>query len=562
MEKILKGKKLEKIKDPEMWLTLVKRVLIIIGFIFLCQLDQVINSATGQVQHALRNYTGVAIAVFALCAYHPKDFLKIPYALWAVLFFTGRHFVLQWAQSNVGNLGQFESTVWNVGIYGILFIRMFYRFVIERKKPAMNWPVFGIWAAMMAGMLLSRNDEIWHRWFFLWFGVLYLTDYSEMDLDTLFTGMSEGIIIGFLLTQTRACMHRPYDVLRYTGMQSNSNTSALYYAVVYCAVLCKWYQMKLKHRRLILRLPFLILCGVLYSLAFFTMGRTALITMILVTLLFLVFQVLSRKRYKFREFLLDGAAILLSAVVCFVPTFWLVRYIPAYVNDPIYFEADNEETKVHKDDPIDSEKYIELEDVLKGAFGRILWFMDFSSKETSRLFRPSLVVYAAETTDIMESEEEPENPLASNAILPGTDKEHPMLGDQDKSNPVKIRTSIYRYYLKHLNLNGHTLKEHGVWISETYLAPHAHNVLLQMAYNYGIPVGCLFIIMIALVYIVLVHGIRTNITGRNYYYLLCMGGFTTVFFAFGTLEISWNFGQISLAAFFLALYCVCHRGQT
>ena len=555
MGQSLKEKIPEKIKDPEMWLTLVKRVLVIICLVFLCRLDQVVNSETGRVQFAMRNYTGVAIGVLALCAYHPKDFLKIPYALWALLFFAGRYFALRWAQSNVDGLGQFEATVWNVGIYGILFIRMFYRFVIERKKPGMNWPFFGIWAAMMTGMLLSRSDEVWHLWFFLWFGVLYLTDYSEKDFDTLFTAMVDGIIIGFLIVQTQACMHRPYDMFRYSGMQCNPNTNALFYTVAYCAVLCKWYQMKLKHRHLALRLPFVILSGVLVSLTLFTMGRTALITMFFVTLLFLIFQALSRRRHRFRELLTDGLAILLSAVVCFVPTFWLVRYIPAYVNDPVYFEGDgNADVKIQRDDPIDSEKYTELEDVLEGIFRRILWFADFGSREVSRLFRPSMVAYAAETAEVGEAEE-----YVDWATL-GTDSAHPMLTRaEDVSDDVKVRTSIYRYYLKHLNWNGHIGGEHGVWVSEGFLALHAHNVLLQMAFNYGMPVGCLFIAIIGLVYFALAANIRTSKKGRDYFYLLCMGGFTTVFVAFGMLEISWNYGQVSFAMFFVVLYLVCRR---
>ena len=51
----------------------------------------------------------------------------------------------------------------------------------------------------------------------------------------------------------------------------------------------------------------------------------------------------------------------------------MVRYIPAYVNDPVFFEGDDNAysmlMKIQKDDPVDSEKYVKLDDGSK----RIFW---------------------------------------------------------------------------------------------------------------------------------------------------------------------------------------------
>ena len=45
---------------------------------------------------------------------------------------------------------------WVIWIFGIVYIRMFYQYVIEKKKPEMNWPLFGVWMAMMICMVFSQ----------------------------------------------------------------------------------------------------------------------------------------------------------------------------------------------------------------------------------------------------------------------------------------------------------------------------------------------------------------------------------------------------------------------
>lgn len=544
---------------------LLKRIIYICGFLWLCYLDHIIGSATGYVQHALKNYTGVVIALVILTAYKIKDFIKLPYLLWLIIFLFGKHAVMTWADGRVYELGKLEAALWNAGIYGIVFLRLFYAWKVEGKKPCMRKPAFGIWLAMMIGMILIRPDLAWPKWFLLFFGCLYLTEFEEKDLNNLYSGMVEGIIIGFLLQQAYACMYRPYDMLRYEGMYSNSNINALSYLLAYGAVLCKWYQMKLKHRAILLQIPVIALTGVLIGLTFLTMGRTALIAMLLLTVLFLVFQVLSRKKGKFKSVALDTGAVVLAVLLCFVPTYYAVRYIPAYVDEPLFFEADMNklEKKIQKGDPIDSDLYTDLETVLQKSFGRLLWFLEKKEEEESfarRLFEPKLVVHAMDWSVEAEPATGESQRIQEEArFLRGEDKSVPLLTEEEAEDPIKVRFGIYKYYIENMKLIGQRSGVQDLWLTSGYSAPHAHNIFLHIAGEFGMIIGVLFVAVIGLTYHNILFGILEKRQGKWYYRLFVTVIFMSVVVTFGMLEICWTFGQLPFTMFFLVQYMTYHK---
>lgn len=554
---------------------LVKRIIYIVCFVWLCYLDHIIGSATGYIQHALKNYTGVVIAIIILTAYRIKDFVKLPYLLWIILFFLGRYGILSWTQGVVYEYDKLEAALWNVGIYGIVLIRLFYAWKVEGRRRRMWKVAFGVWLAMMLGMVSIRPDVTWAGWFLLFFGCFYLTEFREADLNNLYSGMLEGIIIGFLLMQTCACMFRPYDMLRYEGMYSNANINALFYLLTYGAVLCKWYQMKLKRRPILLRLPVIALTGVLFGLTFLTMGRTALLSMLLLTVLFLVFQMISRKRGRLRMVLLDAGAVVLAVFLCFLPTYYVVRYLPAYVDEPLFFEADMNklEKKIQQGEAIDSDKYTDLETVIEKSFGRLFWFRE----EVDATFHEwwsdrKLMVQAAGANALTLAEEgqvtvsavgmsigDGQSVSGLNSIKPGEDKTVPLLTAEEAEDPVKVRMEIYKYYIENTQWIGRREGTQDLWLTSSYSAPHAHNIFLHIAGEYGWIIGGLFLLMILLSYHNVLMGLVEKRQGKWYFRLFVTLIFTTVAVSFGMLEICWTFGQLPFTMLFLVQYMTFHR---
>ncbi len=551
-----------KLTQAQTWSLMVKRLVYILGVAWLCHLDRVVRTESFLEEDNLRNYTGVVIALIILTAYKLKDFMKIPYLVWTVLFFIGRHLTLQWGlDTGYVEYGRLEANVWCVGLYGLISIRMFIAWFMEKKPPRMHWGPFLLWMIMMLAMVILRWDIRWSKCFFVYFTFFYLTNYEEKDLNNLFSGVVEGLILGFLLVQGFAFFHRPYLEVRYLGAFCNSNNNALFYLVAYTAVLCKWYQMKLKRRFILFRLPLILLLGVIVSLTIFTMGRAAILVMIVNTVFFLVFQMLSRRRWKLLEAIIDGSAILLAILLTFMPTYEAVRWLPAYTADPVYFDEDYYKLKIHLEyDDMYSEKYIEFDEMWEEAFGRILWFLEESQVERIKnwFLRFTLVAEAASLPsgydgDVWEEYDEV-------YVEPGTDKNHPILNNkEDATDSAKVRMCIYQYYMEHLEWFGARSGASEVWVSPWYSAPHPHNVLLFIAGDYGICVGVAFIVVILFMCHRVLMGLAERKQGAWYYRLFLLLGYTTVLVGFGMVELNWDYGQTSFTLFFLVQYVLHHR---
>lgn len=574
-------------EKTEKWEMVAKRIIYIVGFVCLVLIDAIMGSETGGVRHGMKNYTGVVLGLVILTAYRLKDFLKLPYLLWTVIFFIGRAEILQWVEVNYWEhmVLRVNTALWAAGVYGLVVIRMLYLYIAEREKPKMNWPMFAVWLFTMVWMVVVQPETTWQLSILLYFAPFYLTNFKEKDLNNLYTGLAEGIIIGFLMVQGWALMHRPYDTMdfRYAGANSNCNINALFYCGVYSAVLCKWYQMKLRRRHVLLRIPIILLTGVVVSLTVFTGGRSALITEVLLTLIFLVFQALARKRGKILEFLLDGVILCGVILLCFEPTFKLVRYLPAIVDEPVYVDGENIETKIQQGDPIDDEKYVDFEEMLEENFGRILWFLESEEKTEDAvsqvgvlqrepakaefnllwLLGPSLKVEAANRS-IKVPEEWYEvywYPEDTMFMEPGCDSRHPILLPEEYNDYVKIRMAIWQYYFMELNLTGVHEETEGPWITRYFQAIHTHNFFLQMAYEFGWLVGVLLIFLSIQLYNKALFGIGERKSGAWYYRLFVTLSYATVMVAFGMLEMSWVFGYLSFTMFFLVQYVLYHKND-
>ncbi len=424
----------------------------------------------------------------------------------------------------------------------------------------MNWPCFGVWLVMAVSMAVIRSDIGWTEVVLITFLCFYLTDFNEKDLNNLFSGMLEGIIVGFFLIQVQAWRHRPYDTLRYLGMYSHANMNALLYLCTYCAVLGKWYLMKLKHRFVLLRVPFIVLAGLIVATMLYTGSRSAFMTVIPVTLVFLLFQMFSRKRWKLLELLIDGAVLVVSVVVSVLPAYGLIRYIPVNVDDPIYFEADKIEEKIQKGDEAYSEKYVEFDEASEEMFDRYLWFLDEETaqkveewiREFPDSLKTSLKVEAAEASDIASE--------AVEEIELGADPQHPLELSTPTFEGYDVRLDIYRYFWNKLTLIGEKGSKQGVWLKPWYQATHCHNLFLQMAYDFGIIIGIVFILVVLMLCIRVLVGLIRKKSGVWYYRLYVVAGFTTIFVVFGMTECVWIYGQLPFTMFFIVQYVLYHKG--
>lgn len=542
---------------------LIKRIVYILCMICLCQVDQVAGSGTYETILGVKNRTLLVVGIIILTAYDFKDFIKLPYLIWIVVY--GLYALLSFEgwKEVVEVEALLRTNLWVAGLYGILFIRMVYKFFLERKKPQIRLMPFIVCMIMLLGMVFIRIDYDWTKAIIMICVFLYLTNFKEKDLNNLYCGIIDGIIVGFFVIQIQAWMYRPYDKIRYEGMYTHPNLNALFYLCAYWAALGKWYLLKLKQRNVLLRIPFILLAGLIIGTMFYTGGRASFISAIVMTLVFLVFQSISRKKWKILEFVIDGFAVVLSIGVCIMPAFWLIRYVPMYVREPLYFAADEIyglEKKVQKHDQNDSVKYIEFDLAITKMFDRYLWFLDEATAEAIEAFirdfpdslELSLKADAAELEEFITFK-------LTATVEPGTDKYHPLVSSDDGEGIYDSRIDIYKYFLGKLKLIGDEDTIQGVWISRGYFASHCHNVFLQFAYDFGIIVGVIFILFVLISYITALIGLIKRRTGQNYFRLFVCVGYTTLFVTFGMLEQDWAYGQLAFMMFWIVQYVIVHK---
>lgn len=131
------------------------------------------------------------------------------------------------------------------------------------------------------------------------------------------------------------------------------------------------------------------------------------------------------------------------------------------------------------------------------------------------------------------------------------DNQEPILGDTEEFKSTSARLVIYSHYLKQLNWMGHSSSENGIQVTADYFAPHAHNLFLQYAFQYGIPAGIVFFLFLAAGGLRLLYLCFAKQKEPFYLPGLLLFAATVVF---GLTEAMWRSGLLSYNLMFLLPY--------
>ncbi len=503
-----------------------KQLLYTLCFFFLCVIDQRVFTGhpNNGIRETFRNLTGVCMAAIILSHYTWKEFVKykVYYLGWSVLAVIGLPIFFITGRAWLPFLNMWITTLLLIFIWGYVLLVTGISYFIEKRRPMLHKKPFAVWLVMMFLMIISRSDLIWPECYLIMFGCFYLTDFSKEERKFLLEGALQGIILAFVVFQGISCLFRPYDVIRYIGLYTNCNINALFYLVVLSAALTKLYDVKNRQSSKWLQLYYLFGTGAVLSFLFMTIGRTAWFAAFLMVIAFLCFLYGDKGK---KVWIRNGLALVLCVCLTFPICFAAARYLPPLPHHPlIFFEDRRYEAKVHPDDPWDSEKYTELEELFGAAFGQVSTLVN---SLTDHLF-PALKAAAAE-------------------IEPGQPG-HPLLDKSQGGDSIAIRSTIYRYFWKNLNWRGHTADEIGVQLLPGYWVGHAHNIFLQFGTNFGIPVMILLAVMIIWPLVICKKRLKTK---NNISYF---GSFMWLLIplSFGMLEFSWGIGTMPVFLLFFA----------
>lgn len=489
-----------------------KKIWYMLCFFALGIIDQRRGSAIGSIQMAAANCTGIVLAAMLLPSLNLKAFKHKIYIICTGIAIAGGWLSCVWGIKNYLYSEQWITGTLNILIWGYLLIYLIKEWKTTEATKRLRQPFFWAIGIMLLLMQLSSYGGILPLWMLLIFGGFYLIGIPQENRASFFQGMLNGIIMWFFIQQILAYGFRPYDYVRYRGLYSGETQNGLFYMIVYCAFLCKWIWAKEQGKnKLIVWLYFFMSAGSI-SFLLFTGGRSSLGGAAVTTILIYFMYDIIRKK-SFYSMLGHIVTFGLCVIITVPLVYGTIRYLPTILHHPVWFEGEyNEMNSIRSFDSWDSDRYISFEEAIDQNLGRILELVgiDLKAWETGAIRRIGLLkVYAAELSE------------------PGRSPENPFVVTEEGSwNFLGRRKGIYVVYFKHLNLMGHSRETPGFYLDSYYLTKHAHNMLLQMAYDYGIFVGILFL---GLVSYSIFYYIRNSIKGMNNSKWICMVFYIAIF---------------------------------
>jgi len=564
-----------------------KQILFTLCFMMLNGIDFIRNTQNGDLWNTAANATGLVMMLIIGSKMPLKKMVTPVNVIWTIMCVGATGYAVWYNQGPIFKMYHLAVAVAVMNVWWIFIFGK--HMILHRDEYFVGKPGFLAILGLLMTVLMtfSRSGRIWPIWFCAMFTMFYLQKYTKEEQYALLDAMVNGNILSFFCLQIFAYGFRPYDEPRYLGAFNNCNITALHYLIIYTMVLLKLHQMHMKEEKKVWKAVFYIgACGML-CFQFLTMGRTAWISSVVVTILYGFLVMRGIWKETFRKLFLQGLAFGVSTVILFPVVFGTVRYLPTILHHPVWFGAEYSIDKVHSFDPADSWKYVEMDEFLEQVFGRIirtfgLWeennVNNFSQgeaeeKDTLEVWEPKRVarMVSADINDISTTSE-----IAEAAEEKGTEAEvqeidwefirmHPevfvfSVGPLEMDRSLNIRLTIVATYLRDLNLLGHNQNEGHYIIADQEFAMiwHAQNLWLQILYSYGIPTGILFII--ATIYILVMTYRRMQQEKENPYQIFSFFVCIT-FFLYGTMEMVWNVGQLIFFMFFFVLYGVGKREE-
>lgn len=370
-----------------------------------------------------------------------------------------------------------------VVVWGLVLINVGISFKKDFWKN-ISKPFFAIWSIFAILMYYWRAERTWIYMATLPFVVLLLYNMSAAGRNRFLRNITRGIFISFGIYMLYSLHHRPYNAwifFRYGGIFYTVACAGMYLVVVAGAALGK-VCVQCKNMTGMLRKSWKSLCvwGISISCILLTMSRTAMLT---VAVTFVCVFAMAAFVYKKRisHMIKELCLLLMAVLICFPLTYSACRVIPAVMNEPEYsnFEKGHilREHNVFKGDaPNDMEKYMSIERYFAILLGRF----NVASEQT--------IDNSSVTTDVVES-----NDVQDTTVGTGDETySYVIETTEDISNG---RFDIYMSYVDALAIEGHPLMELELEDGDKYA--HAHSSYLQVAYDFGIPAGIVFLLLCA-----------------------------------------------------------------
>ena len=385
-----------------------------------------------------------------------------------------------------------KLTVW-AGVLSGLVILNTLRLLVKRRIGSISIPYAVLVGVFFGLLILRRNTRGWPVYLVCLFTIFYLRAAAKEEgvkRAALLHNIVNGILLHFMVTAGYCLLHRPYMYFRYYRYPFHFHTvtiSAVYLALVVCAAFVKFLDAYGRRPFLAGTYKELAVLGISSMYLLFTLSRTGYLACLAMALVVIPTAFFAGKilpfQEKWRRFLKGIGWMILAVFLSFPIVFTAQRTIPAVAADIRAHEIEEFPSELVHGRDMNSYYYITIERFIQTFQMKVLGvpeerclnaFLFFSRADGESSYRSPYLENGAKrllvSTEDMAAAERAEEESFTNG-----------------------RLYIFRQYYDRLNKAGHD--DMGVMEPDGNYLAHAHNIYLQVAYDHGIFVGGVFLLL-------------------------------------------------------------------
>lgn len=379
-----------------------------------------------------------------------------------------------------------QLTAW-VGILTGFVILNTLRILIGRKIRRISIGYGILVALFFVLIIIYRNTRGWPIYLVCAFALYYLRMAAWDKKPGLLQNICNGILLHFGVMVIYCLMHRPYmyfQYYRYPFIFHTVTISAVYLALVVCAALVKFLDAFRRNPSFAGTYKELIMLGISVAYLVFTLSRTGYLAIFATAIVIIPVLCFSMEN-RWKRLLQSVGMMALAVIVCFPVAFTAQRMLPSVAAEPELHEIEEIPSELMHGRDMDSYYYITVERFVQVFQMKVLGVPE------EKCLNAFLFFSAADSVPVYKElylEEKPPILLASTDNMAAAAQE-----EEDEGNYTNGRFYIFRQYYNNLNAFGH--EEMGITEADGNFLVHAHNIYLQVAYDHGIYVGIVFILL-------------------------------------------------------------------